>query len=120
MNLIPLVHSRNSLDVLLAAGDLIKHSLNDLQTTEFVAVNKAGVEPDLIGQIKQHGTPGRVAEKYGVGEPVRIVNKLIANPEKIGISLLCQGFRGVNAGMDTEKWRHDEIRSQVLKKIDML
>ena len=48
MNLIPLVYSRNLLDVLLAAGDLIKHFLNDLQTTEFVAVNKAGIEPDLI------------------------------------------------------------------------
>ena len=90
MNLIPLVHSRNSLDVLLAAGDLIKHFLNYFQTTELVAVNKAGVEPDLIRQIKQHGTTGRVAEKYGVGEPVRVVNKLIANPEKIGISLLRQ------------------------------
>ena len=90
MNLVPLIYSHDSFDVLLAAGDLIKHFLNDLQTTELVAINKAGVEPDLIGQIKQHGTPGRVAEKYGVGEPVRIVNKLIANPEQISISLLCK------------------------------
>ena len=49
MNLIPLVRSRNSLDVLLSAGDLIKHFVKDFQTTKFVAVNQAGVEPDLIG-----------------------------------------------------------------------
>ena len=49
MNLIPLICSHDSFDVLLAAGDLIKHFLNDLKATKFVAVNKAGVEPDLIG-----------------------------------------------------------------------
>ena len=88
MNLMPLVQSYESFDVLLPAGDLIKHFLNNLQATKFVAVYKAGVKPDFIRQIEEHRTPRSVPEKYCIGKAMRVVNKLIADPEKIGIRLV--------------------------------
>jgi len=77
--------------------------LRHLEAGQGVAVNQAGIDSNLIGEMNERIAVGGMSEHNGVGKIVEVEKKLLANPKEIMGTLPFEWHPGPYSGVHEKK-----------------
>ncbi len=82
MSWLPFVLDYLPRDLFLTPSDLIEDLLLELQAAQLVSVDKAGIQPDLVGEVKKDLSLRGMAKNNGVREKVSVKYEFVPDPIK--------------------------------------